>query len=259
MEKKLDINDYKNNIKCKMYCNDPYNINSLIISCHGFGGNKKNAATKKIAESFLKKYDDVAVLAFDWPCHGEDIKQKLKLDDCMEYFDSVINYAKEEIKAENLFLQATSFGGYLSLKYINEKNNPFKKIAYRCPAINMYDLLTKKVLSEDDLYLIAKGKTVQVGFNRKIKVDKELLEELYKNDVRKLDFVDESEKILITQGTNDELVPYDEVRDFADNNIIEFRTVEGADHLFSNPAKMRKYIDYVEELYGEELDKNMTK
>ena len=87
----------------------------------------------------------------------------------------------------------------------------------------------------------------------------ELLEELYENDVRKLDFVDESEKILITQGTNDELVPYDEVRDFADNNIIEFRTVEGADHLFSNPAKMRKYIDYVEELYGEELDKNMTK
>ena len=123
----------------------------------------------------------------------------------------------------------------------------------------MYDILTKKVLSEDDLHLINKGKTVQVGFNRKIKVDKELLEELYKNDVRKLDFVDESEKILITQGTNDELVPYDEVRDFADNNIIEFRTVEGADHLFSNPAKMRKYIDYVEELYGEELDKNMTK
>ena len=181
------------------------------------------------------------------------MKQKLRLSDCMEYFDSVINYAQEELKAEKLLLQATSFGGYLSLKYINENKNPFKKIAYRCPAINMYDLLTKTILTEDDLYAVNRGKIVLNGFNRKIKIDKELLEELHNNDVRKLDFIDESEKILITQGTNDELVPYEEVRKFADNNIIEFRAVEGADHLFSNPAKMKKYIDYVEELFEEEL------
>ena len=254
-EKKLDIYDLKNNIKCKLYCNDRFGINSIIISCHGFGGSKTNAATKKIAETFITKYDDIGVLAFDWPCHGEDVKQKLRLADCMEYFDSVINYAKEEIKADKLFLQATSFGGYLSLKYISENKNPFKKIAYRCPAINMYDLLTKTILTEDDLYAINKRKTVLTGFNRKIKVDKELLEELYCNDVRKLDFIDESEKILIAQGTNDELVPYAEVRKFADNNIIEFKTVEGADHLFSNPAKMKKYIDYVEELYEEDLER----
>ena len=48
-EKKLDIYDSKNNIKSKLFCNDPYGINSIIISCHGFGGSKTNAATKKIA------------------------------------------------------------------------------------------------------------------------------------------------------------------------------------------------------------------
>ena len=253
MEKKLDINDYKNNIKCKMYCNDPYNINSLIISCHGFGGNKINAATKKIAESFLKKYDDVAVLAFDWPCHGEDVKQKLRLSDCNDYLNSVINYVKEELKVDNILSQATSFGGYLVLKYINENNNPFNKIAFRCPALNMYDILINKTMTEEEVNKVNKGKPVLVGFRRKIKVDKEILDEIKENDVTKLDFIDESEKILIVQGTEDELVDFNIVKEFAENNIIDFKPVEGADHRFNSPADLRKFIDYVEELYKENI------
>ena len=149
--------------------------------------------------------------------------------------------------------QATSFGGYLVLKYINENNNPFNKIAFRCPALNMYDILINKTMTEEEVNKVNKGKPVLVGFRRKIKVDKEILDEIKENDVTKLDFVDESERILIVQGTDDELVDYDIVKEFAENNIIDFKPVEGADHRFNSPADLRKFIDYVEELYKENI------
>ena len=253
MEKKFDIIDSNNSIKCKMYCNNPHDFNTIIISCHGFAGSKENNTTKKLAETFLDKYKNLAILTFDWPCHGEDVKQKLRLSDCNDYLNSVINYVKEELKVDNILSQATSFGGYLVLKYINENNNPFNKIAFRCPALNMYDILINKTMTEEEVNKVNKGKPVLVGFRRKIKVDKEILDEIKENDVTKLDFVDESERILIVQGTDDELVDYDIVKEFAENNIIDFKPVEGADHRFNSPADLRKFIDYVEELYKENI------
>ena len=237
MEKKFDIIDSNNSIKCKMYCNNPHDFNTIIISCHGFAGSKENNTTKKLAETFLDKYK----------------KQKLRLSDCNDYLNSVINYVKEELKVDNILSQATSFGGYLVLKYINENNNPFNKIAFRCPALNMYDILINKTMTEEEVNKVNKGKPVLVGFRRKIKVDKEILDEIKENDVTKLDFIDESEKILIVQGTEDELVDFDIVKEFADNNIIDFKPVEGADHRFNSPADLRKFIDYVEELYKENI------
>ena len=253
MEKRFDIIDSKNSIKCLMYCNNPHNFNTVVISCHGFAGSKENNTTKKLAETILDKYKNLSILTFDWPAHGEDVKQKLRLSDCNDYLNSVIKYVKEELKVDNILLQATSFGGYLVLKYINENTNPFKKIAFRCPAINMYDILINKTITEEELNKINKGKIVLVGYRRKIKIDKEIIEELKENDITKLDFIDESEKMLIVQGTEDELVDYNIVEQFAEDNIIEFKSVEGADHRFNSPAEIRKYIDYVEELYKDEI------
>ncbi len=259
MEKNFDINDGKNNIKCKVYCNDPHNINSVIISCHGFGGSRDNSSTKKIADTFLEKYDDVALITFDWPCHGEDVKQKLRLSDCNDYLESVINYVKNILHVDVLFLQATSFGGYLSLKYINEHTNPFKKIALRCPAVNMYDVLTKNILTVEDIDIINKGKIALTGFERKIKIDKEFVEELKNNNIAQKNFIDESADMLIMHGTKDELVSYEFVKRFAENNNIDFETIEAADHRFTNPAKMRQCIDFMEILYEDYFDKSRSK
>ena len=115
MEKYFEVNDVGLNIKCKIYYNDIRNIKNVVLSCHGFGGNKENSATKKIAEELLPKYKDLAVISFDLPCHGKDIKQKLNLQDCDDYFDSMINYLKNNLHVNDIYGQATSFGGYLML------------------------------------------------------------------------------------------------------------------------------------------------
>ena len=76
-----------------------------------------------------------------------------------------------------------------------------------------------------------------------------LLEEMKANDIRQLDFIDYAEDILIIHGTEDEIVRFDVVQEFADNNIIEFLPVEGADHRFRNERKMEIAIKSILDFY----------
>ena len=251
MEKYFEINENNLSIKCKLYYNDLNNINDVIISCHGFGGSKENNATKKLAENILDKYDDMAVLAFDWPCHGKDVRQKLSLIDCNNYLNKVVDYTLNKY-ARDLYLNATSFGGYLTLKYILENENPFKKIVLRCPAVNMYEILNNNILTDEDRYNLLKGKSVLSGFERKIRITPELIEELQNYDITKWNYNDYAKDILIVHGTNDQLVPIDKVREFAKVNEIDFIDVEGADHMFTNRAKMHEFVLYASEFFFDE-------
>ena len=245
MEKYFDINESGCSIRCKIYCINMREIRSVVVYGHGFCGHKDNNVAAKFATALLKKHKDSALLAFDWPCHGEDGRKKLVLDECFEYLSLVIDYAKRELHAEKLYMYATSFGGYLTLKYIHDNGTPFGKIILRCPAVNMYDVLLASVMKEDEIAKVMKGKDVEVGFDRKIKISREFLEQLKDADISDLDFIDFAEDILIIHGTKDELVSFDFVRDFADRNIIEFVPIENADHRFMNPTLLELANQYI--------------
>ena len=58
------------------------------------------------------------------------------------------------------------------------------------------------------------------------------------NDIRRRDYLECAEDLLILHGTADEIVPFEESQAFADDNLIEFIPVQGADHRFQNPAHM---------------------
>ena len=238
MEKYFEINKNGQNIRCKLYYDKSKPIEKVVLYGHGFAGHKDNTATYKFADRILTKYKGIAVLIFNMPCHGDDVKKKLILDDCLNYIKLAIEFIKEEIHASEIYSYATSFGGYLILKYIHKFGNPFEKIALRCPAINMAETLTKKVIKEDELSKLLKGKPVPVGFDMKIEITLKFIQELEKEDIRKYDYIDYADDILILHGTKDEVIPIEESRAFAENNVIEFIPVENADHRFQNPASM---------------------
>lgn len=246
VEKYFEINKDKLNIKCKIYCNDLKNVSNVMVSCHGFGGNKDNAAFRKMAEKVLGKRKDFLVITFDWPCHGDDVRQKLCLADCDDYLSHVLDHVMQDYKPENLFANATSFGGYLTLKYIREHGNPFRRITLRCPAVKMNHVLFDNILTDEDRKVLRKGKPAISGFEKKIKITPEFIKELNENDITKLDYREFSESILILQGTNDELVSFETVRDFAKANSIGFIQVDGADHRFKDPAKLADAINRME-------------
>ena len=246
----FEINENGHNIRCKLYDRELHDIRRVVIFCHGFGGHKDNAAAEKFAERLLSKHKSVAMITFNWPCHGDDVKKKLCLADCNAYLELVISYARRKFQTEELYAYATSFGGYLTLKYLAEHGNPFRKIALRCPAVNMYEVLTTTIMTAEDLQKLRKGKEIPVGFDRKIMIGSPFLEELQNNDIQRWDFLAYAEDILILHGTADEIVPFEAARAFADNNLIEFIPIDGADHRFRDPMKMDRAIKDILNFYA---------
>ena len=250
MHKYFDIHAQGSNIRCKLYYKDKPRAEKAVIFCTGFAGHKDNNAANGFAEKLLSKQSHAIVVVFNWPAHGDDVKKKLNLTDCDTYLDAVIREVREKFGAQEVYAYATSFGGYLTLKYIAEHGNPFRKIALRCPAVDMYDVLTRTIMKADEYDRIRKGKDIQVGFDRKITVTRGFLDELKENDIRRFDFTEYADDILILHGTADEVVPFDNSRLFAEDNLIGFIPVEKADHRFQNPTHMSLANKYVMEFFG---------
>ena len=250
MHRYFEINESGHNIRCKLYYQDLKNIYRIVLFAHGFGGHKDNGAAEKFALRLTAKYKGCAMITFDWPGHGDDVKKSFHLEDCMRYMELVLEYIERQYQPGEVYSYATSFGAYVTLKYLMEHGNPFKKIALRCPAVNVYDVMTTTIMSENDHERLKKGKEVPVGFDRKVMVGQALLEEMKENDIQNLDFLDYAEDILIIHGTQDEIVRFDVVQEFAENNIIEFIAVEGADHRFRNERKMETAIKAILDFYA---------
>lgn len=249
MHKYYEINAPGHNVRCKVYYKDRAVADNAVIFCTGFAGHKDNRAAEVFAEKALSKHKNLIVIVFNWPAHGDDVKKKLDLKDCDTYLDLVISDAKTRFGVQKLYSYSTSFGGYLVLKYISEHGNPFQKIGIRCPGVDMYDVLTRTIMRNDEFDRIMKGKDALVGFDRKIVVSRSLLDELKTNDIRQRDYLEWADSILILHGTADEVVPFDSSKAFAEDNLIEFIPVEKADHRFQDSAHMSLANKYVMEFF----------
>lgn len=249
-EKHFDINEDGASIRCRiMTMADSRTHDRVVICTHGYGSSKDVANITRFAEKYLGKHKDDAVIAFDWPCHGQDARKKLELPDCMQYTKLVVQYARETLQAKALFNYSVSFGGYLTLKYIAEYENPYTRIALRAPGIRMYDLMLKNV-KPVDLEKLEKGKEVMIGYERKMKVDRSLFDDLKKSDVRQYEYFDWADSMLVLHGTADDMVPIADSEAFCENNVIDFIPVEGADHPFRNPKLMDTAIHEVVEFFS---------
>ncbi len=234
----FEIKEGDHNVFCGIYADKSQKIKSIVVYGHGFAGHKENAAAMRFAERVLDKYKGVAVVVYDLPCHGQDVKKKLTLDDCLAYMKIVTDYAKNSLGAEKIYYYGTSFGGYLALLCLEKFGSPFEKLALRCPAVYMYGTTTENLMKADDFDKLKKGKSAFVGFDRKIEITSAYLNELKENDIRKSEFFDHADAILIIQGLKDELVHPEDVRQFADDNAIEFVEIPNADHRFTDPKCM---------------------
>ena len=246
----FDVNEQGCSVRCKLYCADAHDIRRVIVHCHGFGSHKDAKSGEKFAQRAVSKRRGTAVVGFDWPCHGEDARKNLTLADCDTYLGLVVSYVRQTFETDELYAYATSFGGYLMLKYLAEHENPFRKVALRCPAVHMRRSLVDAIMSADELNKLSHGKPVLVGFERKVKVDQRFLDDLAAFDVTAREYYDVAESIVVVHGTADEIVSFQAVKSFAEDNVIEFVPVEGADHRFRDPKKMdwaiSRIIDFFE-------------
>lgn len=252
MEKKFQINTDGFSIHCKLITNDrdkhTRTFPHVVIVTHGFGSHKDTAGTVHFAEHLTTKYKGYGIIAFDWPCHGEDARKKLSIDECLSYLSHVVAYAKETFQAKTLDMYATSFGAYITLRYILEKENPFHKIALRSPGLNMFETMRHHIGAEG-LKNLEKGRDIQIGFDRKMKIDSSFLQDLASFDIMKQEYFDFADDMLIIHGTKDDMIPLSLSKTFAENNVIEFIPIEGANHPFQNPNHMALATHHIIEFF----------
>lgn len=248
MEKRFPVNQDGYSIRCRLFCNQSP-IRQTVLFCHGFGGNKDNMSVKRFAQYVLPRHNDVGVLAFDWPCHGEDALRKLSLDACDRYLELMIDYARTALGTDMLYACASSFGAFVILKYISEHHNPFFRIALRCPAVNMYQLVSTTLADEGEQEKLARGKDALIGFSRKIRITAAFVEELRQSNITEWEYTDFRNQLLILHGTKDEIVPIDAVRQFAEQNGIPFIPITNADHRFVDPGKMKESIEIIQDFF----------
>ena len=240
MEKYFSVNESGCSIRCKIYQNEGIRPTRVILFGHGFGGHKDNRAAARFAGKYLSKRKDAAVITFDLPCHGTDARKKLVFADCAMYIDLMRAWIDSKYQAPDVCVYATSFGGFVFLDYIRRSGNPFRRIALRCPAVKMYEALTTGILTDENRQMLEKGKPVLAGFDRKIQIDGAFLQDLKAADLSGFDFSVFTDELLLLHGTKDEVIPYETVREFAEENVLELLTVENADHRFTDP----KLMDY---------------
>ncbi len=248
--KYFNLQEEKHNIKSKLYTQDDGATDNIVIFCHGFAGHKDSKAAERLANKLVSKNKNFALLAFDFPCHGDDVKKKLSLSDCITYFSIVIDKAKTTLGAASLFVNATSFGAFLVLKYISENENPFKKIVLRSPAVDMYKVMSSTLITDEISEKLKKGRAVAVGFDRKVNIDQQFLDDLQNTNLLERDFMDFADNMLIIHGTADELAPFSDAKFLSEENVIDFIPVEGADHRYKDLKKLEYANAMAVEFYG---------
>lgn len=232
ISKNFIIKNNSCNISCKIYCEDLRSLDKIVIFFHGFGGHKDNKAAERFASAANAKEKKTGVITFNWPGHGDDIKKRLVFSDCNEYLKAVVSYTRDEFKVSDIYAYGTSFGAFMVLEYIAAFENPFKKMAFRCPAIPFHDVLKNAIMNEDDFRLLEKGKEAQIGFDRKVFINQAFVDDAITADISNIDYIDFADDILIIHGLKDEIVPIERVQEFCERNVIEFIPVEKADHRF---------------------------
>ena len=238
------------NVSAKLYHEEKKDVKGVVLFGHGFGGHKDNKAAERFAQRALDKLH-MATVCFNWPCHGDDVRKKLRLGDCDGYLTAMIEDVRARFGDPALYAYATSFGGFLFLKYILEHGSPFVRMALRSPAVDLYRVQTERIMSPEELDRVEKGKEVAVGFDRKVAIDKAYLDEIRAVDLLHEDFTPWMDDVLILHGTRDEIVPFDTVQTFADDQLMEFVPIENADHRFQDPRAMDEAIKRIIDFFGE--------
>ena len=250
MEEYYQINADGCAVRCKLYADEGSCIERLVLFGHGFGGHKDNRAAKAFAKRILKKNSGIATVTFNWPCHGDDGGKTIRLEECDRYLRVLLADIRERFGSPELYGYGNSFGAYLFLKFMSEHGDPFGKTALRSPAVNMYEVICSAIMTGKDRDRICAGETVQAGFDRKIEIDGAFLDSLQKADIVQRDFRPFADSMLILHGTEDEIVPFEASKGFAEKNGIRFIPVEGGDHRFLGPGNMDFAVAKMLEHFG---------
>lgn len=228
------------NISATLFLPGSEKMKAIIIACHGFGGDKESSAIYLLAEKLNKI--NIGVIAFDFPAHGksEVTGERFTLSECIQNIKDIENYIKQEFGNIKIGIFSTSFGAYITLLKILQEDN-FFAVVLRAPAICMDEILINSILKETIEDYKNRGFTI-LGYEKSMEVYYSFYEELVDNKI--LEQFNQKRKMLIVQGTEDDMAPISDTIKFIDKNddaVLE--KIIGADHRMKKEGELEKAIN----------------
>ena len=220
-------------------------VTKIVIAVHGFSGSKASRVTKAVAERLTAQH--TAVIAFDFPAHGEskEDERMLTVENCQNALSQVADFAEREFPHVYDFgIFATSFGGYITLSCVDrlkEQLGDFSMVL-RAPAVKMhFSLLRILNITEDDLIRAGAAKT-NFG-ERPITVTYDFFRDIKAHDV----YYDNDMSFMIIHGDRDTIVTRDDIFGYLSiNGDAVYAPVKNATHTFDHPGDVEKIVGYAD-------------
>ena len=200
-----------------------------------------------VAERLLEY--NINSISFDFPGHidSQHGTDKLLVDVCVSYINTVENYVKKEFGNNvGISFYAISYGAYVLLNKLINDNSEYENIILRSPAFNMKDIFVNCLLKEDFETFKKQGKA-KSGHGGKIEVSYAFYEDLERHDVFK-NYL-QKRNILIIQGEQDDTAPITDTYEFINSRPeIELIKMKNMKHHMSEEE-----IDTVTDVMIEKL------
>jgi len=228
--------------------NIPDEADTIIIAIHGFCSSKASRAITLLERVETGKGN--GLVKFDWPAHGRSRAKDadFTIENCLSDLSMVVDHIKRQYPTASLIAFATSFGGYIAMLYKAAHPEAFDWTILRSPALRFGWILRDKILEDEDLSRqLEETGSFETGFDRKIRISRELIDEADRYRIE--DIYEDREKwdpidVTIIHGDADELVPYEDSVEFAEKHGIELYTVEGADHRYTGEGLLEEAVAF---------------
>lgn len=226
----------------------PNKVKQILIAIHGFAGDCESSVINSLSQELSK--DDVLVVSFDLPCHGQDANNGvLNFNLCLDYLEQVEKTVLTCYKDSPISYFATSFGGFLLLNHLKTSTAKYNKIILRSPAIKM-DKILKDVLLREYGYSFSNLQcgAINLGYSRMVDVDINFYNSLVDNS---LDNYQNNNFLYVLQGKQDDVVNYLDNEDFFNQKCksnYKIYYFNNADHRYKNNGEKEKIVEITKQI-----------
>lgn len=241
MEKEIMLSRGDLQIYVKQTEPDFGDIQRVVLSVHGLGGNTEDAIQTSIAEEM--EIFSSATIRFDFPVHGQSpmTDEAFTLENCRLSLLAAAEYAKEQYpEVEDLCIFATGFGAYMTLITLEELLKlPGKiRLVVQTPSVLMHEtLLSMKNISRPTFQAMGEIKFTR---RRHLTIKYKFYEDLLEN----IALAAYPIPMLILHGEYDDVVPMEHIQNLRRlNEDAKLVIIPGASHRFQEEGAWDMVLD----------------
>lgn len=229
----------------------------VVIFLNGYRSSWGDGSREQKIHSDYLSSKGYEIIRFDYIGYGESDGDfsMANISSMINDTNLVIEYALKLFPEYEIILSGASMGGLIALATANQNRfTEVKKIILSCPAIDFYHIYMSDKFKQG-----ISTPMVDIEDKEYVKYWEEDLKK-YENQLQEFTFKGKS---FIIHGSNDPVVPVEDVVKFAKNFNIPYHIVEGGDHGFklpgTGPEAIRRNLKQRHELgkiFDDFLEKN---